>query len=160
MTLKSTAAFFAARTLVIGSSAAAQTWETGPLPKEEGIAAQSMNSDAADILIWCSEEVPGITIGLPLTPVPHDIAERMTLFVDGEELRNTLGFELNPAETGVWLNGDANAQWGNVRWMVEKIASGDRLTVMVPSLGFATNFDLRGARDAIAPVAAQCGLGR
>lgn len=143
------------------SPASAQSWQTTTLAKEDGLGAVSMSAEAADIVVWCSEEqVPGVTIGLPLMDLPDDIAERMTLFIDGEELRDTLGFELSPAGSGVWLRGDANAQWHNVRWLAEKIAGGERLTVMVPSLGFATNFDLQGAGQAMAPVMDKCGLDR
>lgn len=118
-----------------------------------------MNDESADLLVSCSEDkIPAITIGLPMIDLPDDVAERLTIFVDGEELRDTLGFEINPAGSGIWLNGDANAQWHNVRWLSEKIAEGERLTVMAPALGFATNFELAGARAAMTPVLEACGL--
>lgn len=159
--VKTTLIVLAAAASLAANPAFAQSWETTTLPKDEGIAAQSMNSDAADILVWCSaEQVPGVTISLPVMDLPSDIAEQMTISVDGEELRDTLGFEMNPAETGIWINGDANAQWHNVRWLVETLAAGDRLTVAVSSLGFATTFDLQGAREAMAPVVEMCGLTR
>lgn len=157
--MKTTIGSLAAATFIFASPAAAQVWHTTSLPKDEGIGAQSTNSDYADILVWCSDEIPGVTIGFPLDEVPQDIGERMKLFVDGEELRDTAwGFDLAPAGGGAWIKGDANAQWHTVRRLIEKIARGDRLTVMVPSLGFATNFELQGARSAIAPIMQQCGL--
>lgn len=157
--LKTSLAVLSSGLCLAANPALAQSWETIALAKEGGIGAVSVNADSAELLVSCSEDgIPAVTIGLPVMDLPDEVAPLLTIFVDGEKLRDSLGFETTPAGTGIWLNGDANAQWHNVRWLSEKIVEGERLTVMAPSLGFATNFDLTGAREAMAEVVEACGL--
>ena len=135
----------------------AQSWETAMF--EGGVSAWSLNEEFASFQLSCSDDqIPTVTIDLPLTDIPADIADRLVLLVDGEDLNVSWGFEVTPTETGVWLRGDANAQWKTVRAIAEKITQGDRLTVTIPSSDFDTSFDLAGARPALALVVGQCGL--
>ncbi|WP_339931311.1 hypothetical protein [uncultured Brevundimonas sp.] len=160
MTVKTTLIVLSAALTLAATPALSQSWETITLAKDDGIGANTTNSEGADILISCSaDEIPAITVGLPVMDLTSNVAQDLALFVDGEELQGVAwGFELNPAGSGIWLNGDANAQWHIVRAISEEIIQGGQLTVMMPSIGFATNFDLAGARLAMAPVIASCGL--
>lgn len=157
--MKATYLVPAAAMVLAASPASAQSWQTATF--DGGISAWSQNNEFADFQLACSDDQhPTVTIGLPMADIPEDIADRLILAVDGEHLEASWGFERTPTGTGVRMHGDSNAHWHTVRALSEKIAHGQRLTVMVSSLGFATNFDLQGARDAMAPIMEKCGLNR
>ena len=157
--VKTTLIVLAAAASLSANPAFAQSWQSSTF--DGGVSAWSSNKEFADVSLSCSDdEIPAVSIGLPMTEIPEDISQRLILSVDGQDLEASWGFEINRTGTGVSMQGDSNAHWHTVRGVSEKIAQGQRLTVLVPSLGFETNFDLQGARDAMAPVMEKCGLNR